>query len=132
MNQVFLVGNSGANAELQYTQKNFPILNISLATSRKEKEEWKSTWHRVVILGKTAESVAPLIKKGSRVFVNGEIQSREWTDKEGNKRVAFEILAREVHVLEKPQKQSHMSELPDDSGYSGQTNQTWSGDDIPF
>jgi single-strand DNA-binding protein len=103
MNIVYIVGRSGADAEVKHVgPTNFPVCSISVATSKKVKDVWQSTWHRVVLLGRLAESVAPQIKKGSKVFIVGEIQVKEWTDKTGNKRTSTEILAQEANVIEKP------------------------------
>lgn len=101
MNSCFLVGNSGADAELKVTSTGYPMLNLSVATSKKVKEEWKSFWHKVIVFGGLAEKIAPQIKKGSKLFVRGEIQTREWQDSDGAKRSVTEILANEIYVIEK-------------------------------
>jgi single-strand DNA-binding protein len=108
LNRVTLLGRSGADAELRKTQNGHPVLSISIATSKKkgqgEAVEWISTWHKVVIWGKRAEALAPVIKKGSMVLVQGELQSREYQDKDGNKRVSIEVVATEaVEVIQKSQ-----------------------------
>lgn len=101
MNSVYLLGNSGANAELRYTQGGLPILSLSIATSKKVKDEKRTTWHRVSVLGKSAEIVAPLIQKGTMVFIEGELQTREWTDKDGNKKSITEVLAKIIYPVVK-------------------------------
>lgn len=111
MNEVTLIGRSGANAELRHTQTGFPVANISIATSEKDKKtnEYTSTWHRVVLLGKLAESMAPYILKGSEVIVKGKINYNEYTDKNGVKQKTTDIVAYMVKVCQKtsrPQQQN--------------------------
>lgn len=101
MNVVYLIGRSGADAELKYTQQGTAILNFSIATSEKQGETWVSTWHKIVCFAKKAEDLAPLIKKGSEVFVCGKIQNREWTNKEGQKVKSSDIMANWVRVCDK-------------------------------
>jgi single-strand DNA-binding protein len=120
MNHVMLTGNSGADAEIKQTQTGFSICNLSIAVSRKVKDEFKSSWFRVVLLGQLAERMGPLIKKGNRLMVDGELQANEWTDKEGNKQSRTEILAREVQIIQRPPKHD---EAPATE---------WGESDIPF
>ncbi len=105
INRVVLLGRAGADAELKHTPSGTAVTTISLATSKKkgQSEEWVSTWHKVVIWGKRAESLAPRIKKGSVVFVQGELNTREWTDSSGNKRSITEVSAMIAEVIEKAQ-----------------------------
>lgn len=104
MNKAILVGNLGSDPELRYTQGGEPVANFSLATNKK----WKSKsgesqehteWHKIVVWGKTAENCEKFLKKGSKVLVEGEIQTREWEDKEGGKRYTTEIKALGVDFL---------------------------------
>lgn len=102
MNQVQLIGHSGFNAELKYTQSGMAVANISIATNEKVKEQTVTSWHKVIIFGKTAEMSVPRIKKGTEVFVAGKLQSRDWTDKEGVKKTSVEIVASWVRIIERP------------------------------
>lgn len=115
MNQVTILGRSGANAEIKYAQNGTPILNLSIATSEKQGETWVSTWHKVVVFGKTAENIATVIQKGSEVFVYGKISNREWTDKNGQKKQSNEIIANWIRVCEsgRPRQQQQQQ------GYGG-------------
>lgn len=127
MNQAMLIGNLGQDPDLKRTQAGMAILNLSVATSKKVKEEWKSTWHRVVVFGKKAEILAIQARKGSKLFIQGEIQTREWTDKEGAKKVTTEILANLAYVIEKPPAQ------PDTQGSANYPGGNFGDDDaIPF
>lgn len=120
MNRATLIGNAGSDAELKYTQNQTAVCSFSLATSEKIKEEWVSTWHRIVLWGKTAEEMAPRIKKGSQLFVEGKIQNREY-EKNGQKVRTSEIIAFTVKVIEKNAQRVDI--------YSGQQ---MSEQDIPF
>ena len=132
MNQVMLAGRSGSDVEIKQTATGFAVANVSIATSKKVKEEWKSTWHKIVLLGHLAERVAPMIKKGSQVFVRGEIQTREWQDKDGKKNTTTEILAQDCYVIkELPKTQEpDKSSPPPPSSQWGNPNMT--EDDLPF
>ena len=125
INQVILIGNSGGDVELKETQNGTPVIQLSVATSKKYKEEWVSTWHRVVYFGKGAPIVAQQVKKGSKVFVAGELQTRQWQDKNGNKRETTEVLARNIYVIEKPQKDQGGGEF-------SSSNEFGHSDDLPF
>ena len=105
VNKVILVGNLGKDPEIRRTQDGRPIANLSVATSetwrdkatgeRKEKTEW----HRVVLWGKTAESLNEYLTKGKQIYVEGRLQTRQWDDKDGNKRYTTEIRADRVTLL---------------------------------
>jgi len=103
-NQVNLIGNLGADPELRYTGNGTPVANMRLATN----EFWKNKdgerqehveWHRIVAWGKLAEICAEHLEKGRLVSVEGKIRTRQWTDKDGNKRYTTEIIARDVTFL---------------------------------
>jgi single-strand DNA-binding protein len=120
MNQVILIGRSGAQGELQYTKDGKPILKFSLATSERGRGEGEFTtsWHRIVVFGKQAEEKAPLILKGSKITVVGKINYNEWTDKNNNKIKSVDILAFQVevgqpsHRSQESQQQGHQSQAP--------------------
>jgi len=105
LNKVMLIGNLGRDAELKYTPGGAAVATLSLATNsvwndkntgqRQEKVEW----HRVVVWGKTAESLAQYLVKGKQIYVEGNLQTRDWTDKDGVKRYTTEVRAFEVTLL---------------------------------
>ena len=104
VNSVFLVGHLGKDPETRITAGGQSVCNFSMATSRKYKDrddnlQEKTEWHRIVCWGKLAETCDQYLVKGRQVCVRGSIESREWTDKDGNKRVSFEIKADEVTFL---------------------------------
>jgi single-strand DNA-binding protein len=99
VNKVVLVGNVGKDPEVRHTQDGKPIVNLSIATSeswrdkssgeRKEKTEW----HRVVIFSEGLAKIAEqYVKKGSSIYVEGQLQTRKWTDKDGVDKYSTEIV----------------------------------------
>lgn len=99
VNRVILLGNVGRDPEVRHTQDGKPIVNLSIATSeswrdkasgeRKEKTEW----HRVVIFNEGLAKVAETyLKKGSSVYIEGQLQTRKWTDKDGAEKYSTEIV----------------------------------------
>lgn len=108
INRVTLLGRLGQNAELRYTQSGTPVISASVATSKNtakygEQANWVPTWHKVVIWGKRAELLANRMSKGAMVFIEGEIQVREYTDKEGIKKYSFEVVAKTAEIVDKVQ-----------------------------
>jgi single-strand DNA-binding protein len=104
VNKVILVGRLGRDPETRYTSGGQAVCNFSLATdeSYKDKagERQKHTeWHKLVLWGKLGELAQQYLKKGSLVYLEGRIQSREWQDKEGQKRTSFEIVATGMKFL---------------------------------
>jgi len=109
MNRVYLIGNSGSKADLRYTPNQLPVLGLSLAVRKAYKKEdgsWleSTNWIRIQTFGKLAEKVSPLIDKGTPLMVEGEISVREWTSKEGEKKTSFEVIAKQIHILERKRK----------------------------
>jgi single-strand DNA-binding protein len=107
VNKVILIGNLGRDPELRYTQTGQPVANFTVATNenwtgRDGKREERTEWHRVVAWGKTAELCAQYLSKGRTVYLEGRIQTREWEDKEGQKRQTTEIVAQTVQFLGSP------------------------------
>lgn len=103
VNKVILVGHLGENPELKAVGDS-SVCNFSIATSESwtgkdgSKQE-KTEWHRIVVWGKVAENCAKYLSKGKQVYVEGKLQTRSWDDKEGVKRYATDIVARDVTFL---------------------------------
>ena len=116
INKVILVGNLGADPETRYMPSGSAVTNLSVATSEswkdKQSDEWKekTEWHRVVVWGNQADK-ARSWSKGQKVSVEGQIQTRKWTDKEGVDRYTTEINARRVTLLS-PKNQEAANEAP--------------------
>lgn len=104
VNKAILVGNLGRDPELRTTPNGQSVVNFTLATS----ETWtdksgerveRTEWHRIVVWGRTAEMCNQYLSKGRTVYVEGRIQTREWEDKDGNKRYTTEINANTVNFI---------------------------------
>lgn len=100
-----IIGRLGQDPDVRYTQSNTAVANLSIATSERYKDkqgEWKETteWHRVVAWGRTAEICQEYLKKGSQVYVEGPIQTRQWEDKDGQTRYTTEIKALTLTMLD--------------------------------
>ncbi|MDC9714484.1 MAG: single-stranded DNA-binding protein [Gammaproteobacteria bacterium] len=106
INKVILVGNLGQDVELKYTSSGDAVANISIATSDSwtdkntgQKQE-RTEWHRVVLFRKTAELANQYLHKGSKVYVEGKLQTRKWQDQNGQDRYTTEIVGREIQFLD--------------------------------
>jgi single-strand DNA-binding protein len=104
VNKVILIGNLGADPEIRYTTGGTAVATLRLATT----ESWtdktgerteRTEWHRVILWGKTAEIASQYLTKGRQVYVEGRLQTREWQDKEGNKRFTTEVNANTMFML---------------------------------
>ena len=121
-NKAIIAGALGQDVELRYTQSGMAVANMSVActTSEKIKDKWEDVvfWASVVVWGKQAESCSQYLSKGSKVLIEGKLQTRTW-DKDGVKQYKTEIVARDVKFLGSKQDGSSQS-----SGQSsGQSSQ---------
>ena len=104
LNKVMLIGNLGKDPELRFTPTGRAVARFSLATSEQwtdqqgQKQE-RTEWHNVVVWGKQAESCGQYLSKGRQVFIEGSIRSRQYDDKEGQKRYITEVIAQRVQFL---------------------------------
>ena len=104
VNKVILVGNLGRDAELRYTPGGAAVSTLNLATTevwndKQGQKQEKTEWHRIVLWGKQAESLQEYLVKGKQIYVEGRLQTRQWDDKEGNKRYTTEIKADRITLL---------------------------------
>ena len=104
VNRVILVGYLGRDPETRYTSGGQAVANFSVATDESYKDrngerQKRTEWHKIVVWGKQAEIAQQYLKKGSLVYIEGRIQTREWQDKEGQKRTSFEIVASNFRML---------------------------------
>jgi single-strand DNA-binding protein len=105
VNKVIIVGNLGRDPEIRYMPSGDAIANIAVATSFKSKDrntgEQKeiTEWHRISFFGRLAEIVGQYLKKGSSVYVEGRLQTRKYTDKDGVEKYATDIVAQEMQML---------------------------------
>ena len=104
VNKVILLGHLGRDPEMRYQPSGGAIANFSIATSEtfKDKEgnkQERTEWHRVVLFGRTAEIAGEYLRKGSMAYVEGRLQTRKWTDKEGQERYTTEIVGDRLQLV---------------------------------
>ena len=104
VNKAILIGNLGKDAELRFTSGGTPVASFSMATTERyndrdgnKKED--TQWHNIVVWGKTAEAIHTYLVKGKQIYVEGKLQTRKWTDKEGKDRYTTEVRADRVVLL---------------------------------
>ena len=140
VNKVILIGNLGQKPEMRYTATNSAVANLSIATTEswKDKEPGemrdKTEWHRVVFFGKPAETIERYLDKGSKIYVEGKLQTRKWQDKDGNDRWTTEIVGSQFNFLDSRPSQNNDASM-DQSSSSSLPDGDSSGiseEDIPF
>jgi single-strand DNA-binding protein len=104
VNKVILVGRLGKDPETRYTSSGQAVCNFSLATDETYKDragerQKRTEWHKIVVWAKQAEIAQQYLRKGSLIYVEGRIQTRQWDDKEGQKRTTTEIVATNFRML---------------------------------
>ncbi len=106
INKVILIGNLGGDPEVRYMPNGGAVANVTLATSESWKDKQtgeqqeRTEWHRVVFYRRLAEIVGEYLKKGSKIYVEGRLQTRKWQDRDGNDRYTTEIVANEMQMLD--------------------------------
>lgn len=139
INKVILVGNLGNDPEVRYANNGAAIANISVATSESWKDKNtgeqvdKTEWHRVVMFNRLGEIAGEYLKKGSKVYIEGKLQTRKWQDQSGQDRYTTEIVANEMQMLDsrgdsmnagggayQPRQQAPQQQAPQQGGYQQQ------------
>jgi single-strand DNA-binding protein len=154
VNKAILIGNLGADPELRHTPSGVPVANFNIATT----EQWTSKtgernerteWHRIVCWARLAEICSEYLTKGRQVYVEGRIQTRQWEDRDGNKRYTTEVVAQTLQMLGRPGERAEVpagaptfesepyQETPAGAGAGagagvGMTNLAGGEDDVPF
>ena len=152
VNKVILIGNLGNDPEVRYMPNGGAVANVTVATS----EQWKdkqtgeqqdrTEWHRVTFYRRLAEIVGEYLRKGSKVYIEGKLQTRKWQDQSGNDRYTTEIIANEMQMLDSRGSgdSSNFNQQPpaqnqNQSGSAGAPGKPAAGggaddfdDDIPF
>ena len=130
INKVILVGNLGQDPEVKYTAGGAAVTTLSLATSESWKDkdtgsdQEKTEWHRVVLWRRLAEIAGEYLKKGSKVYIEGQLQTRKW-EQDGQTRYTTEVVGRDMQFLD-----SRGSSSSDSSSYDD-TNQDKSSQNLP-
>lgn len=112
VNKVILIGNLGADPELRYTSGNQAVADMRIATSRRWRDkngemQEDTQWHRIVVWGKQAEQCKEYLAKGRQVYIEGRLQTRQWEDRDGNKRYTTEVVAQTVQFLDSKKGREH-------------------------
>ena len=138
INKVILVGNLGKDPDMRYTAGGDAVANLSIATSESwndnqtgEKKE-KTEWHRVVFFRRIAEVCGEYLKKGSSVYIEGSLRTRDWEDDQGNKRYTTEIIGREMQMLGGRRSEDNMDQSPQMNSSSPQPEEGLIDDESPF
>ena len=141
INKVILVGRLGRDPEMRYTPSGAAVANFSLATD----ERWSSNgetqkrteWHNIVVWSKLAEICNQYLTKGRLVFIEGRLQTRDWEDKDGNKRRTTEVVASDMKMLGGRQEGGPPGQaVPAETGSGSESSNDMevgiTDDDIPF
>ena len=138
INKVILVGNLGKDPDMRYTAGGDAVANLSIATSESwndnqtgEKKE-KTEWHRVVFFRRIAEVCGEYLKKGSSIYIEGSLRTRDWEDDQGNKKYTTEIIGREMQMLGGRRSEENMDQSPQMNSSSPKPEEGLIDDEIPF
>lgn len=139
VNKVIIVGNVGADPEVRATQTGGQVVNLSIATSESWKDkntgqmQERTEWHKVVFFNRLADIVSEYTKKGDRLYVEGSLRTRKWSDQSGNDRYTTEIVASEMQMLSDRTKQEYTAQpVADMVATAAPTQEGFPEDDIPF
>tara|TARA_Y100000768_G_C23522396_1_gene470976 strand:+ start:61 stop:486 length:426 start_codon:yes stop_codon:yes gene_type:complete len=139
VNKVILLGRVGANPEVKYMPSGNAVVNLSIATNRKFKNqdtgsyEDKTEWHRVVFFNKPAETIGQYVKKGQQLYVEGRLQTRKWQDKDGVEKYSTDIISDNFTFIgSKSDNQDFENSSPQNNETFDQSVPSTSDDDIPF
>jgi single-strand DNA-binding protein len=133
INKAILVGNLGADPETRYMESGAAVSNLRLATSRAWKDKQsgelkeETEWHRVTCFGRLGEVAGEYLHKGSKIYIEGRIQTRKWQDNDGNDRWTTEIVANELQMLDRRSGESSGGTPP-----MPKPQQEGLDDEIPF
>lgn len=141
VNKVILVGNLGRDPEARTTESGKAIANITVATSESWRDKTtgqnqeKTEWHRCVAFGRTAEVISQYLHKGSKVYIEGSLQTRKWQDQQGQDRYTTETVVRDMQMLDSrgggQQSGGQQRQQAKADGYQPQGDDSYDSD-IPF
>ena len=128
VNKAIILGNAGQDPEIRYTKNGTAVCNFSIATNKSWKsqdgqKQEKTSWHRVTAWGKVAEIAGQYVKKGSQVYVEGELDYGSFTNKDGIEVPTFEIVIQSLQLLSRPDSKPAAKPKPADDDFS---------DEVPF
>ena len=130
LNKTMLIGNLGADVDTRYTKTQVAVATFRIATTERWKDnegkpQESTEWHRIVAFGRLAEICSEYLSKGSRVYLEGRLQTRKWQDAEGVTRFTTEIIAREMKMLGGGERTD--LPVPSEDGHEPPLS-----DDVPF
>lgn len=139
-NKVILVGNLGRDPELRYTPQGTPVASFSMATNERRKDKTgemqdQTTWFRVTLWGRQAETASQYLTKGMPIFIEGRLRVEEWTDRDGKPRHTLEVHATDMQFIggSGQQEQRHEKAATASAGAgTGGDDPAGDDDDIPF
>ena len=140
INKVILVGNLGQDPEVRFTAGGAAVTTLSLATSEswKDKEsgqdQEKTEWHRVVLWNRLAENAGEYLKKGSKVYIEGQLQTRKW-EQDGQTRYTTEVIGRDMQFLDSragASTSNNYEDMNQDVSNGSMRESGITDDDIPF
>jgi len=145
LNKVMLIGNLGSDPEIKYSQSGTAIANLRIATAESRKNsdgEWeeRTEWHRLVLFGRLAEISKDYLHKGSKIYIEGRLQTRSWEDQNGQKRYSTEVVGINMIMLDSKSQDATTEEpesredaIPDsDTMPKPSQNSPKEEDDLPF
>ena len=135
LNKCQIIGNLGKDPEIRHTQSGDPVATLSIATSeiwtdKQGQKQEKTEWHRAVIFGKGAEIAQQYMRKGSKVYIEGKLQTRKWTDQQGQDRYTTEITLsgfQSQFIILDSRKQNGEQQPSGNHGGNGQNYQPYQG-----
>ena len=125
INKVILIGNLGQDPEVRFTPSGTAVANLNLATSdtwmdkQSGQRQERTEWHRIVLFNKTAEIAQQYLKKGSKVYIEGRLQTRKWQDQNGQDKYSTEIVVSDMIMLDSKSQNGQQNQAPQ-GGYSNQ------------
>ncbi len=137
VNKVILIGNLGKDPELKYLEGNIARLNFSMATSEFHKDKngnkiEQTEWHNIVLWRSMAESGEKMLKKGTQIYLEGKLQTRQWIDKDNNKRNITEVVGESFLVLQKKENGTTTTHGNTDDNSNVNFDDLGKKDNLPF
>lgn len=137
VNKVILIGNLGKDPELKYLEGNIARVNFTMATSEWHKDKngnrtEQIEWHNIVLWRSMAESAEKLLKKGTQIYLEGKIQTRQWVDKDGHKKNITEIVGESFLILQKKDYQNQSATAKPENSNDNSDTDLNKKDQLPF
>lgn len=138
VNKVIIIGNLGADPDARMTAQGSAVTNLNVATDESYKDKTsgqmvdKTEWHRVVMFNRLAEIAKDYLSKGSKVYIEGKLQTRKWQDQSGQDRYTTEIIANEMKMLDSKSERGAQQQAPQPQQQAAPAPADDFADDVPF